>query len=876
PRADGVAAFLESRHLDVPVGQPDDPATAVTVHGLGNRKDEYFRERLHRDGAHTFPATVDLLRRLRAAGKPLAVVSASRNCRDVLAVAGLADFFDAVIDGNVAADQHLSGKPDPATFLEAAHRLGVVPGRTLLVEDALAGLEAGRRGGFHPVVGVDRHHHADDLRRAGADTVVSDLAELSVIESARDDGWTVTRDATPGGPLTRSHDALFALCDGTIGVRGDLGRGDDGWLTLVAGAFGTDADGMVRLLPGPSLRPLAAPDEADAGAPARRTLDLRTGVVTSRSPAGGNDLTTTRFTSLARPGLVVQRAAAAPGRRWSDTVLSAPRLDGDASMAAHYDYRGGTLHDDGGEFAETRSDRAQVTAVARQHHVEDADRSRVERLVVVRSGADGRRAAEAALTDAWSAGFDALVDEQRAAWAQRWEGADVEIDGDPAAQEAVRFALFHLLSCASPTGEAGVGARGLTGLGYAGHVFWDADVFVLPALAATFPSAARSMLEYRVRRVSAARSNAHRRGFAGARFPWESADTGDETTPTSVRDFQGNVVPILTGDYEEHITSDVAWAALLYVDWTGDVGFLDGPGGDLVVETARYWASRVRVDEAGRAHIDRVMGPDEYHEVVDDNAFTNVVVRWHLRRAAALVDAAAPEEATRWRALADALVDGYSAATGRHEQFAGFEVLEPLRIVDIAQVPVVADVLLGRVRVAQSQVVKQPDVLMAHHMVPGEMPAGSLAADLDFYLPRTAHGSSLSPAVCAALLARAGRPDEALALFDVASRIDLDDLAGMTGGGLHLATFGGLWQAVVAGFAGVRCVDGGVHVDPALPTRWTRLRVRVRFHGVGVRLDVTHDRVTVETDGPLPLVVHGVALTGSGTVVRHGNDWRIT
>jgi trehalose/maltose hydrolase-like predicted phosphorylase len=231
--------------------------------------------------------------------------------------------------------------------------------------------------------------------------------------------------------------------------------------------------------------------------------------------------------------------------------------------------------------------------------------------------------------------------------------------------------------------------------------------------------------------------------------------------------------------------------------------------------------------------------------------------------------------AARWRELAAGLVDGYDPVTRRHEQFAGFWGLEPLRITQIATVPVAADVLLGQARVARSQVLKQPDVLMAHHLVPAEMPAGSLAADLDFYLPLTAHGSSLSPAVCASLLARAGRPDEALDLFGIAANVDLGDLSGTTGGGLHLATMGGLWQAVVRGFAGVRPDGDVLRIDPHLPERWRRLRIRLCFRGVPLRIEMTHDWVTIDADGPVRTDVHGVTLESSGHVTLRDGTWRI-
>ncbi len=188
PRADGVASFLASRGISFPWGDPDDPPTAATVCGLGNRKDELFLERIRRDGVRVFPGAVTFLRGIRATGRPIAVVSASRNCREVLAAGGANDLFDVVVDGVVAAEHALAGKPDPATFLFAVNQLGTAPERTLLVEDSLAGIEAGRRGGFHPIVAIDRHDHAAVLRCAGADMVIADLAALSADRDGPDHG----------------------------------------------------------------------------------------------------------------------------------------------------------------------------------------------------------------------------------------------------------------------------------------------------------------------------------------------------------------------------------------------------------------------------------------------------------------------------------------------------------------------------------------------------------------------------------------------------------------------------------------------------------------------------------------------------------------
>jgi len=454
------------------------------------------------------------------------------------------------------------------------------------------------------------------------------------------------------------------------------------------------------------------------------------------------------------------------------------------------------------------------------------------------------------------ADFEHLFSQHRRAWAERWDEADVVIEGDPELQHAVRFTLFHLMASVADRGEAALGARGLSGPAYRGHVFWDSDVFVLPFLAATHPAAARAMLEYRIRRLPAAIAAARRLGRQGARFPWESAADGVDVTPASARDQAGRVVRIRTGELEEHIVADVAWAAACYVDWTGDEVFAAGPGRELLVETARYWASRVRRDREGRAHIYRVIGPDEYHEPVDDNAYTNVMARWNLRRAAELD---VPEdERVAWLELADALVDGYDPATGVYEQFAGFLRLEPLIFADVApRRPISADLLLGRERVDAAQVVKQADVLMLHHLVPDEVETGSLAPNLLFYEPRTAHGSSLSPAVHASLFARAGFLPEAVAALRLAVRIDLDDLTGTTAGGLHLATMGGVWQALAFGFAGVRPREDLLEFDPRLPEDWQALELRLSHRGRPMRVRIEHERLAVDAEPSVLIRVDG-------------------
>ena len=256
-------------------------------------------------------------------------------------------------------------------------------------------------------------------------------------------------------------------------------------------------------------------------------------------------------------------------------------------------------------------------------------------------------------------------------------------------------------------------------------------------------------------------------------------------TPASARLATGELVPIRTGELEEHIVGDVAWAAACYLAWTGDEAFAAAPA---ETSSSRPPATGRRACASaadGRAHIYGVIGPDEYHEPVDDNAFTNVLARWNLRQAAALAGRRRGASERSWLAIAEALVDGYDRASGIYEQFAGFFELEPLVIEEIApRRPIAADLLLGAERTAGAQVLKQADVLMLHHLLPDEVAPGSLVPNLDFYEPRTAHGSSLSPAIHASA-ARPRRPLPAGARRAARSRpgIDLDDLTGTTAGG---------------------------------------------------------------------------------------------
>jgi trehalose/maltose hydrolase-like predicted phosphorylase len=682
---------------------------------------------------------------------------------------------------------------------------------------------------------------AEFLRLFEAQLELRRRRALPIVPS--DPRWTLRVEGV-SPERERASESLLTVADGRLGTRGSVlapSRASKPGV-VIAGVYRGRGEHS-ELQRAPLWNRLAVPG---FGNHVIRTLDLRAGLLAHQNQGGPGAL---QFSSLADPALAVLRARG-PRRELERSpplvapARARPELQDDGRLM-RIPVAGGALEAAGAQSVDGTGEAASLTRIA---------------AYVVTSDTDGERLASQRLREAQAAGPERLLIEHRRAWAERWEHADVRIEGDVELQQAVRLGLYHLIGSTAADGEAAVGARGLSGPGYRGHVFWDSDVFVLPFLAATHPPSARAILEYRVRRLPAAQAAARAQGRRGARFAWESAASGEDVTPRSARDRAGREVAIYTGQREEHIVADVAWAAACYIDWTGDERFRAGPGRRLIVETARYWASRIEHDGDGSAHIRGVIGPDEYHELVNDNAYTNVLARWNLRRAFAETgncDVDGTERAS-WMELAEALVDGYDAGTGLYEQFAGFFELEPLVISQLApRRPIAADLLLSPARVHGAQVVKQADVLMLYQLVPDELAPESLSPNIDFYEPRTAHASSLSPGVHAALFARANRLTEAQAALRLAARIDLDDISASTAAGVHIAAMGSVWQALAYGFAGARPRGEVLQLDPRLPSGWELLELRLGFRGARIRVQVTSDAIDVSADRPARVSVAG-------------------
>jgi kojibiose phosphorylase len=447
--------------------------------------------------------------------------------------------------------------------------------------------------------------------------------------------------------------------------------------------------------------------------------------------------------------------------------------------------------------------------------------------------------------------YDQLVAAHAAQWERLWNTTDILIEGDEEAQVATRFCAYHILIAAPRhTDDVSVGAKTLSGFGYKGHVFWDTELFVLPPLTLTQPQIARNLLMYRYHRLEGARNKAKENGYEGAMFPWESTDTGEETTPKwSDPQPDGTRIRIWTGDNEQHISTDIAYAVLQYWRWTGDDAFLIDYGAEIVLDTAVFWGSRVE-ERNGRYELTNQIGPDEYHENIPNSVFVNRMTQWHLQQALKLLAwlkqhapqqharlseqlKLTPERLAKWQDIIDRMYIPFDDEKQIHVQFDGFFDLEYIPVLKYE--PRVGGIwpMLGHERALQSQVIKQADVVMMMALLGEEVgPREVMVNNFNTYYPRTDHGSSLSPAMHAWVAARLGLDDIAYHMFQHAAWIDLKDNKGNVRDGIHAAACGGLWQSIVFGFCGLHFTpEGDLAVDPHLPAHWKQVSFSVYYRG---------------------------------------------
>lgn len=711
------------------------------------------------------------------------------------------------------------------------------------------------------------------------------------------DTWTIVEPAYD--PARRHHgETVFTIGNGYLGTRGAFEERyvDEMRATFVHGVFDDTPVVFTELANAPDWLELdiwlegERFDLSTGGLLAyKRTLDLRTGLVRRevewRSPAGRTTrLVFERFASLAEQHLCAVQVAVTP-IDYSGRIEIRSGIDGEVDNLAlkHWTWvEQGLRGSDAWLSTRTRATRIELAVAIHLDLSTARRRARVARwdvrnhptlsaalevsqgdtatalkwaaLYTSRDGRDPLKSARKALRRAAAGTWASAVDANARAWAAEWNRCDVQIDGDDEAQVAVRYNLFQLLIAAPRQDEqVNLGAKTLSGYGYRGHAFWDTEIFMLPFFTYTRPEIARQLLSYRWHRLPGARAKATGNGYAGAQFPWESAATGEEVTPTWVPDAadRTKLIRIWTGDIEIHISADIAYAVWQYWRATGDEPFLLERGAEIILETARFWASRAEWKaEQGRYEISDIVGPDEYHDHVDNNAYTNALARWNLQLAAGLEEwlqaerplawrklnrrvRVAAKEVAHWRQVAERMYVPFDPVTRLIEQFQGYFQRTDVDLLALEPRNQSVQQLLGIDGVNQTQVLKQPDVLMLMYLLPDLYDVPTVRANYVYYTARTdhTHGSSLGPSIQAIM---ACRMNDAAAYehFMRAARADLYDVRHNAGDGIHGASAGGLWQAVVFGFAGLTRVGDTWVTRPQLPERWKRVSFKVIDHGV--------------------------------------------
>ena len=466
----------------------------------------------------------------------------------------------------------------------------------------------------------------------------------------------------------------------------------------------------------------------------------------------------------------------------------------------------------------------------------------------------------AALTTARHAGWDKLLEDQRAYLDDFWDRADVELEGDTELQQAVRFALFHTLQAGARAEQRAIAAKGLTGPGYDGHTFWDTERFVLPVLTYTAPETAADALRWRHATLDLARERARQLGLEGVAFPWRTI-RGQECS---------GYWPAGTAAF--HISAAIADAVARYQAAVEDEEFECGVGLELLVETARLWRSLGHHDPQGRFRIDGVTGPDEYSALADNNAYTNLLAQLNLRAAADAVVrhprhaaelGADLEDAAAWRDAARDMVVPWDDDLGVHPQSEGFTDHEPWDFghTDGDQYPLLLH--FPYFELYRKQVVKQADLVLALHWRGDAFTDEEKARDFAYYEAITVRDSSLSASTQAVIAAEVGHLELAYDYFGEAALMDLHDLEHNTRDGVHIASLAGAWIAAVAGFGGMRDHDGALTFAPRLPPRLERLVFRILFRGRRLKVEATktHATYTLLSGAPLELGHYGEAIT---------------
>lgn len=478
------------------------------------------------------------------------------------------------------------------------------------------------------------------------------------------------------------------------------------------------------------------------------------------------------------------------------------------------------------------------------------------------------------IMDIYEKGYDKLLKESEREWEEIWRAQEIKVKSQNSFDQlALRFAIYHLnIMVKKDDNRVGIGAKALSGEGYKGHSFWDTEIFILPYFMLTQPETARTLLEYRYQNLYGARKKARENGYEGAMYPWESAWTTDgEVTPLwgAADVVTGETLKILTGLIEQHITADVTYAVWQYYNITGDEDFMERYGYEIILDTARFWVSRLEWNKEQECYVIRdVIGPDEYKEHVDNNAYTNHMAYYNMELAFVLIDRLKEEKTLLYERLHNLLnleelkihltermpllyLPLPDKETGIIPQFDGFFDLKSIDLKKYKESSIVGTIYndYNMEQINSFQVLKQGDIVVLLYLLDDLFGEEIKKKNYDYYEERTLHDSSLSRATHSVLANDMGLKEEAYRFFEGALRIDLGTEMRSSNAGIHSASIGGIWQAAVMGFGGVRVVGGQLRICPGLPKEWSELRYTIIWKNSPLDITVTKEEVSISNKG---------------------------
>ena len=972
PRYEGVNSFLESRNIELTFGTPDDNPELETVCGLGNRKNEAFNDVLKKEGVEVYPSTVKLLEQLKKDNIRIGVASSSKNAKSVLEAAGLMHFIETRVDGVVSAETGLKGKPEPDIFLTAAKNLGVDINKSIVVEDAVSGVQAGKNGNFGLVLGLAREENNEALKAAGADIVLNDLEEITLEEinawfskGIENDNWELKySDYQPN--KEKSREALLTVGNGYLGTRGameETSAGSNNYPgTYIAGLYNRlttkiadkdieNEDFVVapnwlsitfKIDDEPWFNPNTHKIEQIS-----RTLNFKNGLLTrtmvvTDGEGHKTNIESQRIISMANKHQAAIKYNITP-INYSGHISISSQLDGTVINEGVNRYKDlnskhltpntqGGKNDVSWLSVITNQSKIEIFEAAKlrlisndeiiddkfgistdegvvytyiDHQAEVNKTITLEKLVTIfDSNNNGDNIKQKALQELNSMQtFQSILEHSSLAWKNIWDKVDIKLTGDRIAQKMLRLHIYHLMVSASPHNksiDAGITARGLTGEAYRGHIFWD-ELFILPFYDIHFPETAKSMLMYRYKRLNKAREYAQEYGYKGAMFPWQSGSDGSEETQV----MHLNPISGEWGDdyssLQRHVSLAIAYNIWQYFNITNDIKFIEDYGVEMYLEICRFWESKTSFNsKTNRYSIDKVMGPDEFHESypdakeggISDNAYTNIMTVWMLSKAPKLLDAMSDsskkmltnkisinnKELEKWVDIQNKMnliIDDQ----GIISQYDGYFELKELDW-DHYKNKYADTHRMDRLLKAEGKsaddykVAKQADMLMTFYNLDNEdvnnilhnlnykLPDDYLAKNLNYYLKRTSHGSTLSRVVHAQLANIINDSNLSWELYEDALTSDYKDIqGGTTAEGIHAGVMAGTVLIAISTFAGVDLRGELLKVSPSLPKHWEKLEFSLVFKNTNYNFAISHKGVELVTDKDSELIVFGKKVT---------------